>query len=160
MGKFYEGLADQLILFVRHIAWLNTGPVKQTKKGQERLPARRDQLKADRVESEEPPCDAPHLIEYLFDAGPVEVSGGQPAALSSTELEHWQAGSGIPLAPWEFRLLRRLSREYLAQCIASEDPSEPAPYITKEGIERNRKAANRKASMELKALAMAQRNKA
>lgn len=158
MGKFYEGLGDQLSLYVRQSAWLNTGRIKQTKKGQERLPARIDEMKANGQEAEMPPNDAPHLTEYFFDAGAVMNLGGGQAPISSAELVAWQQGRGITLSPWEFSLLRRLSRDYLNQYFASQDPSEPAPYISRASIEANRKAVNRRISNEMRSISLAQQH--
>jgi hypothetical protein len=130
-------------LHVRQWAWLNTGPLVKTKTGQERKPPRIKQYQADKIEPADPPCDAPYLIEYLFDAGPFEDGKNGMAKLSSRELLAWQKGSGVKLQPWEFRLIRRLSADYVNQCIASEDPNEPPPYQTKAVIEKNRDAVAR-----------------
>jgi hypothetical protein len=72
--------------------------------------------------------EAQHLIEYLMDAGPV-VSGAQGTApLSWADLQAWQEGSGVSLPPWQLRLIRRLSSEYLAETIRAEAHDAPPPW--------------------------------
>jgi hypothetical protein len=133
--------------------------VIKTKRGSERAPSRAAQLERDGVVPDMPPCDADHLLEYLFDAGPVMFSGGTRVALSSNELVQWQRGTGISLDPWEFKLLRQLSRAYLAQSLAAEDSAEPAPFLTRTQVERGRAAIGRKVSGNLRAAVIAQNSK-
>lgn len=72
--------------------------------------------------------EAFYFIEALFDAGPV-VSGPQGASpLSWRDLQAWQAGSGVSLPPWQLRLLRRLSSEYLAESLRAEAEDAPPPW--------------------------------
>lgn len=92
-------------------------------------PPRIKQFEEEGIEPQMPECDAAHLAAYLFDAGPMMAGGMGEVPLSSGELQAWQEQSGIELRPWEFRLLRRLSREYLAECHRAEKPDCPAPYM-------------------------------
>lgn len=57
-----------------------------------------------------------------------ESTGMGAAPLSSREIVAWQEGSGIILQPWEFHILRDMSRAYLAQLHESEKPDCPPPY--------------------------------
>jgi hypothetical protein len=68
------------------------------------------------------------LIEYLLDAGPVSGGSNGAAALSWGELQAWQAGSGVSLPPWQLRLLRRLSGEYLSESFRAEAHDAPPPW--------------------------------
>jgi hypothetical protein len=68
------------------------------------------------------------LIEYLLDAGPVSGGSNGAAALSWGELQAWQAGSGVSLPPWQLRLLRRLSAEYLSESFRAEAHDAPPPW--------------------------------
>lgn len=91
-------------------------------------PTRLEKARADRRDPlwcpNYPHTDAPHLIAYLWDAGPA-LPG--PAPLTHSEINAWQQSSGVELAPWEARLLRRLSAEYLAETRRATDANCPEP---------------------------------
>jgi len=81
---------------------------------------------AERLESGGEP-DLPELdpelsfiVNYLFDAGPTSAAGQHGAALTWADLQAWQAGAGINLPPWQLRLLRRLSVEYLSESMTAD----------------------------------------
>jgi len=71
---------------------------------------------------------AAYLVGYWQDAGLVGVGGMGPVPISSAELIAWQQGQSIALQPWEFSVLRDISRVYLAQAQASEKPECPPPF--------------------------------
>jgi hypothetical protein len=64
------------------------------------------------------------LVEYLFDAGPANAGN----VLSWADLEEWQRETGIDLSPWQSRLLRRLSGDYLAEFRAAAEHDAPPPW--------------------------------
>lgn len=47
--------------------------------------------------------------------------------ITQGEIRSWQENTGIRLTPWEARTLRHLSREYLSELIAGEEPNRPMP---------------------------------
>jgi hypothetical protein len=131
LGKFYEGLGDELSLHVRQIAWLRAAPSADENpiSGIKLAPlSRLEKLKADGLEPDLPEVSAAYLLSYLWDAGPVIANGVGGAPLSSIELMAWQEGAGIELQPWEFRLLRRLSSDYVAESRKAEDKNCPPPF--------------------------------
>lgn len=75
-----------------------------------------------------PPCEAEYLVAYLFDAGPVMAAGMGVATLSHQELQAFCELTGIALQPWEARMLRNLSRDYLTASQAAEKIDCPAPW--------------------------------
>lgn len=72
---------------------------------------------------------AGHLVSYLFDAGPVGHGAMGPTPISHTELAAWQHNTGVNLAAWEARALRRLSHDYLAASQDAQDPDCPPFYV-------------------------------
>lgn len=74
-----------------------------------------------------PDCPAPHLVEMLLEAGPVQSSGMGVGAITWGELESWQRQTGLQLQPWEVRMLRELSRAYAVQIDAAQDSDCPSP---------------------------------
>lgn len=74
------------------------------------------------------PSEALFLVGYLFDAGPTSAAGQHGAALTWTDLRAWQAGAGINLPPWQLRLLRRLSGEYLSESLTANAHDAPPPW--------------------------------
>lgn len=91
-----------------------------------------------------PGLPAPHLVGYLFEVGPTLSSGMGPAPLSFSELSAWQSQVGIELQPWEVRLLRRLSLDYLLALQKAKDPACPAPWAPEDLTEQNREVVSRK----------------
>jgi hypothetical protein len=78
-----------------------------------------------------PPAGAAaYLLDYLFEVGPTMAAGAGEAELSHQEIESWARLRRIELTPWEARTLRRLSRDYLAEKHAAEDPRARAPWTS------------------------------
>lgn len=75
-----------------------------------------------------PPCDAPHLLGYLFEIGPTLAAGMGEGPLTHGEIASWQANTGIELQAWEARLLRRLSIDYLNQSHKARARDCPPPW--------------------------------
>lgn len=136
MVQFHRRLGDQVELYVRMMAWLHTTPKppegsKRAKHGiQAAKLSRLDQLKKDGVEPPMPPNPAPHIVERLIEIGITETTGMGPAPLSWREIAEWQRNTGVPLPPWETRLLRRLSLAYIAEGRRAESENCPPPWRT------------------------------
>jgi hypothetical protein len=81
----------------------------------------------------EAPSGHPVLVQWLLDAGPTVPGGGGAAPLTWSALNAWTEGSGTPLEPWQGRLLRRLSAEWLAQADKARKPDCPEPMQEDEG---------------------------
>lgn len=128
MGKFLEALYEDLSLYVRQTAWLNTAPQRAKTDKSEAPPLtrleklRRDQ-KDDDYEPDMPAVDAQYLLDYFYEVGPTLPDG----AITYEEIQSWAEVSGIDLEPWEGQFLRRLSRQYLAECHRAEKRDCPAP---------------------------------
>lgn len=139
---------------MRQLAWLNTAPVDRSKasKGSAPEPVTRiRRMRADGIEPVMPPLPTPWIVERLLDMGPTVPGGMGAAPLPYSEIEAWQRCSGVELQPWEARLLRRLSGDYLAECQRAETPDCPAPWTAEDAIERNRAAVARKVGNAFKA---------
>jgi hypothetical protein len=127
---------------VRHLAWLHASPAPRKPPSLAGARGLADQsapkpvsrlqrlLDDGAVSVELPPVPdgCAYLVTHLFDIGPAMPSGMGPAPLSAQELLAWQSLSGVPIAPWESRLLRDLSRAYLAEFQASGDEDCPSPW--------------------------------
>jgi hypothetical protein len=90
--------------------------------------SRRERIEADGGEPQLPFLEAPHLIEYLFEAGPVLSGMGGPVVLTWCEIEAWQRRVGLELQPWESRLMRHLSGVYANELVAARDPMRSPPF--------------------------------
>lgn len=90
--------------------------------------SRLDRLKRDRVDPPMPPNPMPHLIARLIEIGITESTGMGPSPLSWRELSEWQHNTSVSLAPWEARLLRQLSRAYVAESRRAESETCPPPW--------------------------------
>lgn len=133
MGKFLQALYDQLSLYVRQHAWLNTEPERAPNDKRDtpllsRLEKMRKEHKdGDDFEPEMPEVDAEYLLAYLFEMGPTMSAGGYPSRLTCEEIQAWQNLSGVELEPWESRFLRRLSGEYLLEGFRARKADCPEP---------------------------------
>ena len=65
-----------------------------------------------------------------MDAGPIMQNGMGAMALTSTEIINYCRGSGNELTPWEFKLIRRVSADYLSQLQKSGEQFCSAPFKT------------------------------
>lgn len=71
---------------------------------------------------------AEYLIAYWEDIGMAQIDGSGTSPLTATEIAAWQQITGTELLPWEFHVLREMSRAYLRQLHESEKPECPPPY--------------------------------
>lgn len=85
-------------------------------------------MKAQGIEPQMPPNPAPHLISRLTEIGLTESTGMGPSPLSWREIEAWQRSTHVRLAPWEARLMRQLSLEYIGESRRAESENCPAPW--------------------------------
>lgn len=92
--------------------------------------SRLDELKHRNIAPPMPPNPAPHFTAWLVEIGITEAAGMGAAPLSWREINAWCEGTCLRLQPWERRLLRTLSVEYLAESRRAESENSPAPYHT------------------------------
>ena len=116
MGKFYQAVGEELTLYVRHCAWLNAVPEKREgDKSKTPYVPRGEKMNAAGMDPGMPPLDAPYLLGYFWEVGPTMPGGMGEVPLTFHEIQAWQEQIGIDLQPWEARIIRRLSCEYLNQ---------------------------------------------
>lgn len=126
---FFAETLEQLRLYVRQTAWLNTIPEKATK------PRR------DTVGGSLPPISAgAHLLEILFDVGPAKpMAMAAPVAIDEMDLVAWQYNRDIRLTPFETSAIRELSRAYASQLSEASAKGCPAPYFPANGLDEARR---------------------
>lgn len=115
------------------MAWLHSTPKppvrpKKVSSAPERELTRGEKIEANGGTPLFPEVDAAYLIQHWFSVGLTGHGAMGPTALSALELMAWQQGTGVDLVPWEFRVLREMSRAYVAQYHDSEEPACPPPY--------------------------------
>jgi hypothetical protein len=119
------------------MAWLHATPKPAEGTKRARLAERQsklsrlDRLKADGITPQMPPNPAPHIVERLVEIGLSEATGMSASPLSWREILAWQEATGVPLTPWEARLIKRLSTAYLAEGRKAESENCPPPWRTK-----------------------------
>ena len=69
-----------------------------------------------------------YLIGYLNEVGPTMAGAMGECPLTHGELRDWQENIGLSLAPWEVRILHRLSFDHLLQAQQSKKPECPPPF--------------------------------
>ena len=116
------------------MAWLNATP-KPDERSKAARPefarpraSRIERLKRDRVPVVMPPNPAPAIINRLMEMGLSEAAGMGLAPLSWREIDAWCNRTGVDLPPWEARLIRQLSVEYLAESRRAESENCPPPW--------------------------------
>lgn len=92
-----------------------------------------------------------YLLRYLQEVGPVLTFGMGATPVTFSEIAAWEGAKGLELQPWESQMLRRLSREYLAQSQRSTAHDCPAPWVATQAVDRD--AVSRRVSSMLSALA-------
>jgi hypothetical protein len=137
VGPFFAGAERGLILYVRQLGWLHAAPKSTSKnaKDDDRPPSRMQTFTKDGGRAPLPErgtCG--RLIDWLFEVGPTVPAGMGPAPLTHSEIRAWQENSRMPLTSWEARMLRVLSREYLSESLAADDPKRPPPWIDPSGV--------------------------
>jgi hypothetical protein len=116
------------------MAWLSATPRpdEQTKaadpKYERKRLSRQEQMKKDGIPIRMPPNPLPHIVAWFVEIGISEAAGMGAAPLSWGAINAWQLATGINLSPWEARLIRRLSTEYLAESRKAESENHPAPW--------------------------------
>lgn len=135
---------------MRQTAWLQASlkpPEGKTKLSQQA--ATKTMTRLQKLQDQGQPLPLPpaglasHLVDYLFEVGPVAHGGMGPVPISHGEIAHWQANTGVALTAWEARGLRRLSQEYLAAMQAGEDPECPPPWVDNSAQERRQLVSDR-----------------
>lgn len=87
-----------------------------------------------------PPVDAgAYLVAYLFEVGPIAAGAAGAIPVPYEELIYWQEGIGLTLNPWEFRMLRLLSAEYVVMSKLAEKKECPAPWVDPDSEEHKTK---------------------
>jgi len=120
------------------VAWLSSVPTDKTV-AQRDTSTRGERMRADgvvRLPSPPVHAEAAYLCEHLFDAGPVSVGGMGAVALTYADLQAWSQMTGTPVEPWEAQTLRAMSRAYVAEARAAEDPTRPPPWAMPEPEDR------------------------
>lgn len=119
------------------MAWLHAKPKPdprsrraQTVKDQPLL-SRAEKMRKEGVSLAMPPNPLPHMLSRLIDIGLSEPAGMGAAPISWVTIDAWQRATGVDLEPWEARLLRTLSREYVAEGQRAEDEACPPPWHVK-----------------------------
>jgi hypothetical protein len=116
---FFAQTIEQLTLFVKQAAWLNTIPSKAKRP--------RRETKSDVMP---PVLGGAYLIEILFEVGPAKPVGmGGNAAIDEVDLAAWMSNQGVTLTPWEAKTVRQLSREYAAMLSQAVEPNTPPPWV-------------------------------
>ena len=118
------------------MAWLNATPKppegskRASTPNQPPAVSRVEQLKRYGLPARMPPNPAPHFIDRLVEIGLTEATGMGSAPLSWSSIASWQSVMCITLQPWESRLIRKLSVEYLAESRRAECENCPPPWRT------------------------------
>mgnify|MGYP003440186712 CR=1 FL=1 len=104
-----------------------------------------------------PPVSAPWIIEWLLEVGPVDAAGVGVGPIKWREIDRWSKLSGTRLNPWQARLLRRLSLDWMQAAQAAEKPDCPAPWTENDQSQDHRALVAKKVGGLFRALAMSKR---
>lgn len=117
------------------MAWLNAVPKpdprsRRAKAAQDAPPrlSRLDELKKRKVEPAMPPNPAPELIARVIEIGLTEAGAMAAVPLAWGTIADWSRTTRVVLQPWEARLMRRLSVEYVAEGRKAESENCPPPW--------------------------------
>jgi len=85
-------------------------------------------MKRDKIVPLMPPNPAPHITDRLIEIGLTQAAGMGAVPLSWLEINAWCHRTAVDLEPWEARLIRELSKVYLAEGRAAESETCPPPW--------------------------------
>lgn len=105
--------------------------------------SRKQKMREEGIALPLPPCRAPFLVDYLLQIGPTVPGGMGAAAIGWRDIVAWQECTGIALPPWQAKLLRHASAEYLAMARDAEKPDCPQPWLTGEQVAENRQVVGK-----------------
>jgi hypothetical protein len=89
------------------------------------------------------PDETVYLAAALFEAGPTSIAGmGDGIPLTWFDLNEYQKAIGVDFNPWELRILRRLSSDYLRESHKAKAHDAPPPWIIEMTSDRRAKVAN------------------
>lgn len=127
------------------MGWLNAVPTPEKKKvagNDER--SRLQRFREDGATIPLPDVDAPWLVTWLLEAGPVIAGPMGAMPLGWQDIAAWSQLSGIEPSTWESRQLHSMSREYLAALRDGAKVDCPAPWMSEADIAANRASVSRK----------------
>ncbi len=141
MEQFFEGLADDLTVYVRQFAWLTVErdrpkddtSAKDKSVPSYMLPSRLEQMRIDKKDSSYQPLMPPveagkHIVDFLFEFGPLVRSGDGSGPMTHTEIRNFQENTGVEFDSWGARLLFKLSREYYSESNRAKSVDCPEPW--------------------------------
>lgn len=108
------------------MAWLHATPKPdaRSRRGKEETAtvriSRIDDLKRKKINPSMPPNPAPHITDWLIEISLTEAAGMGSGPLSWGEIAAWQVNTCVQLEPWETRLIRHLSKTYIADATRIE----------------------------------------
>ena len=116
------------------MAWLNAvpRPAEGASRARANVPAptlsRAAQMRANGIRNPlMPPNPLPHIIDRLLEVGLSEPAGMGIGPVTWLTIDAWRRQTGADLPPWEARLIRRLSIEYVAEQRRAESENCPPP---------------------------------
>lgn len=116
-------------------------------------------MKAAKITPQLPPNSVPYLTDWLFEIGPTVSGGMGPSPIGWRDMEAWQALTGVELLPWEAKLLRRLSYDFIAQMQDAKKMDCPDPWVPEQDTAANREAVSRQIGNAFKAMIISQKKK-
>jgi len=135
VGKRLKALADELSLYVKHLAWLHAVPRIEGDDSDEPGLSRLDQLTKEGKPVKLPPVTLPGVAETMFRIGPYEAGAMGAWPLSWGAIVNWQLGTGIQLSSWEFEVIHSLSEAYFGMGKAAEKIDCKPPWGDASAIE-------------------------
>lgn len=89
-----------------------------------------------------PECDVFYLLNYFLEIGP--TIHGDP--ITHSEMRSWQKNTGIELAPWQSRIIRRLSLKYIEESREATARHRPSPLQNEAAAETEREKGSKQFS--------------
>lgn len=118
------------------MGWLHAIP--RSKANPNNTITRQAQFLSEEKEIDMPPCEMPHMINYLFSCGPVCQTGMSSIPLTHQEVYYWLKNTGNKLCVWEINTLREMSRHYLSELVQSDKHDAPPPWVGEIDLEKSK----------------------
>jgi hypothetical protein len=113
LGKFYQIVAEELVLYAQQLGWFHAVPESKNVNQSSKKTRIEEIVDAGREPKFPDVGEAGYMAEYWHEAGMVGSGFSGAVPLTSQDVNAWSDAMGIRLSPWEHATIKLMSRGYV-----------------------------------------------